>query len=84
MLETIIGSVAATLTTVCFIPQAWKVIRTRDTKSLSLMMYILFNIGVACWLTYGLMLNSVPIILGNAITLTLSLTILVYKIREIG
>jgi MtN3 and saliva related transmembrane protein len=82
MLETMIGSIAATLTTVCFVPQAWKVIRTRDTQSLSLLMYLLFNLGVMCWLIYGFMLGSVPIILGNMVTLTLSFTILVYKIRE--
>lgn len=82
MLDTFIGSIAATLTTVCFIPQALSVIRTKDTRSLSLWMYSLFTAGVSFWLLYGILLSNMPIIIANIVTLALSIIILSYKIQE--
>ncbi|KPF69417.1 hypothetical protein IP84_06125 [beta proteobacterium AAP99] len=76
-----IGYAAAALTTASFIPQAWQVIRTRDTRSLSLPMYATFTAGVALWLGYGAVLQAWPIIIANAITLALALFILVMKLR---
>jgi len=78
----IIGVVAAILTTASFLPQAIKVIRTKDTHSLSLSMYIMFWLGVAAWLLYGVILHLWPIIIANIITLTLAGIILYYKINE--
>jgi len=76
-----IGSAAATLTTVAFIPQAWKVWRTRHTADISLGMYILFTLGVALWLAYGILLESWPIIIANCVTLLLAGMVLVMKIK---
>jgi len=76
-----IGSVAATLTTTAFIPQAWKVWRTRHTADISLSMYALFTLGVALWLIYGTLLESWPIIIANCITLLLAGLVLVMKIK---
>jgi len=78
----IIGSAAALFTTVSFIPQAIKVIRTRDTRSISLGMYAIFSGGVALWLVYGIMKRDMPIIIANAVTLVFALTILWYKAAE--
>jgi MtN3 and saliva related transmembrane protein len=75
------GSAAATLTTVAFIPQAWKVWRTNHTADISLGMYILFTTGVALWLAYGILLTAWPIIIANSVTLLLSGTVLVMKIK---
>lgn len=77
----LIGYVGAFLTTVSFIPQAVKTIRTRDTRGISLGMYSVFTVGVACWLGYGLALGSWPMILSNIVTLGLSGTILALKLR---
>lgn len=77
----LIGYVGAFLTTVSFIPQAVKTIRTRDTRGISLGMYAVFTVGVACWLGYGLVLGSWPMILSNIVTLGLSSTILALKLR---
>lgn len=77
-----IGYVAATLTTVAFVPQAIKTIRTRDTKGISLGMYVVFTIGIAFWFGYGLVLNSWPMIISNIITFVLSSIILVMKLRH--
>ena len=75
------GFVAAALTTLSFIPQAIKTIRTKETHGISLGMYVTFTIGVAMWLAYGFVLMSWPMILSNIVTLALSITILTLKIR---
>ena len=77
-----IGYAAAFLTTVAFLPQALHTIRTRDTKGISLGMYLVFTLGVMCWFGYGLVLESWPMILSNAVTFVLSVTILAMKLRH--
>jgi MtN3 and saliva related transmembrane protein len=81
-LSELFGYLAATATTISFVPQAIKVVRTRDTRSLSLWMYVLFSFGVALWLVYGILMKAPPIILANAITLLFALIILYYKLSE--
>ncbi|MBK7502634.1 MAG: D-alanyl-D-alanine carboxypeptidase [Polaromonas sp.] len=54
----IIGYIAATLTTVSFVPQAWHTFRTKDVSGISLGMYSVFTVGIALWLVYGLMLSA--------------------------
>lgn len=76
-----IGSIAATLTTTAFIPQAWQVWRTRHTKDISLGMYAIFTSGVALWAVYGLLIDSWPVIVANCVTLVLAGAVLVMKIR---
>jgi MtN3 and saliva related transmembrane protein len=76
-----IGYLAALLTTVSFVPQAWHTFRTRDVSGISLGMYTVFAIGVALWLVYGLMLGAWPIVIANGITLALALIILAMKLR---
>lgn len=77
----LVGSLAATLTTASFIPQALHTFRTKDVRGISLGMYSAFTAGVALWLVYGILLGEVPIIAANAITLSLALAILVMKLR---
>jgi MtN3 and saliva related transmembrane protein len=76
-----LGYVAACLTTVAFVPQAWLTWRTRRVDGVSSGMYALFTAGVACWLAYGIALGSLPIILANAVTLILAAFILLMKLR---
>lgn len=78
----VIGSAAALFTTISFIPQALKVIKTRDTRSISLGMYTIFSGGVTLWLVYGIMKHDMPIIIANAVTLVFALTILWFKAAE--
>ena len=82
MSETI-GLFAAVLTTVSFLPQTLLVIRTGKTDGISAVMYSLFTIGVACWLAYGVLENSTPVVLANSVTLVLAATILVMKLRAV-
>ena len=78
---TFLGYVAAVLTTISFVPQALLIIKTKDTKGISLPMYILFTIGVACWLLYGIYFGMIPVIIANFITLALEIVILTFKIK---
>lgn len=75
------GYLAAILTTGSFVPQAVMIIRSRDTRGISLAMYVIFTIGVALWLVYGIALESWPMILANTVTLGLAATILALKLR---
>lgn len=77
-----IGYVAAFLTTVSFIPQAYQSWKTRDLSGISLPMYSLFTTGVATWLVYGYYIHSLPVMLANLVTLILSLSILILKINQ--
>jgi MtN3 and saliva related transmembrane protein len=76
-----IGLVAGLLTTTAFIPQVWKIYRTKSGKDISARMFSLFSAGIVLWLIYGILLQSLPLILSNALTLLLSLTIIALKLR---
>jgi MtN3 and saliva related transmembrane protein len=78
----LIGYIAATLTTVAFLPQAIKVIITKETEGISLWMYIIFATGVAFWFIYGMIEHIYPIIIANAVTLIFALVILIFKLKE--
>lgn len=77
----LIGSIAACLTTTAFLPQAIQSWKTRDLSGISLPMYSLFSLGVACWFLYGLMILSWPIIIANGITLFLATVVLCLKVK---
>jgi MtN3 and saliva related transmembrane protein len=77
------ASAAALLTTVSFIPQAFHVLRTRDTAAISLTMYALFTLGITCWGIFGLMTVQWPIILANGVTLVPAVLILAMKVRDV-
>ncbi len=76
-----ISAVAGTLTTLAYVPQAVKTLRTRDTSSLSLGMYVAIVTGLALWAIYGWMIGSMALLLANLITFMLAATILVMKLR---
>lgn len=77
----LIGTVAAILTTISFLPQAWLTFKTKDASGISLGMYCTFTAGVVLWLVYGLMLVAWPIVIANVITLSLAAVILFMKLR---
>ena len=76
-----IGATAATLTTASFVPQVLHTLRTKDVSGISLSMYSAFTLGVALWLVYGLLLGAWPIVIANAITVSLATCILFMKLR---
>lgn len=79
-IEILVGYLAAVCSTVSFTPQAWKVVRTRDTSSLSAPMYVITVMGFGLWLVFGLLKGEWPLIVSNAICLILSAFILLMKL----
>lgn len=77
---TIVGALATLCSTTSFVPQAWKVIRTRDTAAISGRMYAVTVTGFSLWLAYGLLLGQWPLIVTNGICLALSAFILTMKL----
>lgn len=77
----LIGYIAASMTTLSFVPQALQTFRTRDVSGISLGMYSVFTAGIALWLVYGLAIEAWPIVGANAITLLLAGAILTMKLR---
>ena len=75
-----VGSAAAVLTTLSFLPQVLHTFKTRDVSGISLVMYSAFTVGVALWLVYGWLLGSWPIVIANVITVLLALAIVVMKL----
>jgi MtN3 and saliva related transmembrane protein len=76
-----VGVTGATLTTLCWLPQALKVIREKETRALSLPATAAFTVGVVLWLVYGLAIGDWPLIGSNAVTLALMAPILTMKLR---
>ena len=79
-LVSILGTAAAIASTVSFAPQALQIIRTRQTKDISLGMYTITVIGFALWCAYGVLLRQWPLIASNTICLALSGFILMMKL----
>ena len=80
-MATWVSALAAILTTAAFVPQALHIIRHRETKAISLVMYVAFASGVAFWLLFGVIIHNWPIIVSNAITLVLTVAIVAMKLR---
>ena len=77
----LIGYFAAACTTLSFLPQLVRVLKLRSAREISLGMFLVFSFGTALWLTYGVFIHSWPVIVANAVTLVLALSILVLKLR---
>ena len=80
-IEILVSAVAATLTTAAFVPQAMHIIRYKETRAISLFMYVSFATGVALWLVFGAVIGNWPIMVSNAITLMLALAIIAMKLK---
>ena len=79
---TVIGLLAAVLTTLAFVPQVLKTWRSRSTHDISLGTFALLVVGITAWLVYGALIGDMPLILANGVTLVLAGTILFLKIRN--
>lgn len=77
----VVGSLAALCTTLAFVPQVIQIWRSRSARGVSLPMYVMFTMGVILWLAYGVMLASIPIIVTNAVTLCLAISVIVMKLK---
>jgi MtN3 and saliva related transmembrane protein len=76
-----IGFVAASLTTAAFVPQLIRVMKLRSAREISLGTFVMFSVGVFMWLMYGIYTGSRPVIASNVVTLVLSVSILILKLK---
>jgi MtN3 and saliva related transmembrane protein len=76
-----LGFVAAFCTTAAFVPQLVRVLRMRSARDVSLPTFVMFSVGVFLWLLYGFYIGSKPVIASNGVTLLLSVSILILKLR---
>jgi MtN3 and saliva related transmembrane protein len=77
----VIGLIAATCTTLAFVPQVVRVWRLKRADELSLTTLVVFSIGMLIWLGYGILIGSLPLIVANAVTVLLTMTILAMKLK---
>ena len=75
------GFLAASLTTIAFLPQLYKTLQTKSADDVSLIMLILFITGLICWIIYGLNIHSIPILVANIVTFIFNFSILILKIH---
>lgn len=78
---TLLGMIAGAMTTIAFLPQLFKVWRSKSAEDISMTWLIIFSSGVLLWLIYGLLLGQLPIVLANAVTLSLTGVILGFKLK---
>lgn len=76
-----LGLLAGSLTTIAFVPQVIKTYQSRSAKDLSLGMFMIFCSGTALWLSYGIIIQDIPVITANALTLALSTVLVFFKFR---
>jgi len=81
LITTLIGLLAATCTTGSFLPQVIRAWRTRSTRDVSALMFVLLVTGNALWLLYGALIGDLPLVVANLITITLVGIILALKLR---
>lgn len=81
MNTTILGLLACALTTGAFVPQIVKTIKTKDTKDISLWMYIIYLVGVLVWFVYGYMIGETAILVGNTFSFLFGAIMLVMKLK---
>jgi MtN3 and saliva related transmembrane protein len=77
----VIGYAAATMTTISFLPQLIRVVKLKSARDISLGMFLIFSAGTFGWLVYGVLSHSKPVWIANAVTLVLSMSILLLKLK---
>jgi MtN3 and saliva related transmembrane protein len=75
------GYVAATMTTISFLPQLIRVVKLKSAREISLGMFLIFSTGTFGWLVYGVLSHSKPVWIANAVTFVLSMSILILKLK---
>lgn len=80
-IETVVGFFAGVFTTGSVLPQLYKTLKTRQTKDISLMMYVFLTLGLFLWFIYGILINEMPVIVANGVSLVFTATVLIMKAR---
>ncbi len=78
---TLIGLIAATLTTLSFVPQVVKTWKIKETRDISLSMFVMLAVGIILWTIYGFIIRDLPVILANCVSFVLTAIIIYFKVR---
>lgn len=78
-----IGTIAALLTSVSFVPQVIQVYKTKETSSISLIMYTMFVTGVFCWIIHGMIMKDSALLYANVFTFVFASYILFIKVKNV-
>ncbi len=78
---TLIGLISGLMTTFSFLPQIIKIIKTKDAKSISLWMTIIYTLGVCGWIFYGYELDNIVLLITNSFSLLFGLALLILKLK---
>ncbi|WP_428036631.1 SemiSWEET family sugar transporter [Amphritea sp.] len=81
-LVSLIGTCAACMTTISFVPQVYEIVKSKNTSGISITMYATFTLGVFLWVIYGLVREDMPVLLANLVTLVLTLCVLTLTITS--
>lgn len=76
----LLGLIAGLFTTIAFVPQVVKIWKSKHAHDVSLAMFAIFSAGVALWIVYGFVIDSLPVILANSVTFALALAVLILKL----
>lgn len=80
-ITTLIGLLAAALTTLSFVPQVVKTWKMKETRDISLSMFLILGIGIILWTVYGFMIQDLPVILANCVSFIFIAIIIFLKVR---
>ena len=78
---TILGLIAASLTTLSFVPQVVKTWKMKETRDISLSMFVLLAVGIILWTVYGFIIQDLPVILANCVSFILTAIIIFFKVK---
>ena len=80
-ITTLIGFIAAALTTLSFVPQVVKTWKMKETRDISLSMFVILAVGIVLWTVYGFIIQDLPVILANCVSFILTAIIIFFKVR---
>ena len=81
---TILGYMAGALTTMSLVPQVMKLCKTRSARDVSIVMFLIFSLGISLWIAYGVSIHSMPVIIANTVSLLLGFIVLWLKFKFNG
>ncbi|HBR17537.1 MAG: hypothetical protein A3G39_08490 [Deltaproteobacteria bacterium RIFCSPLOWO2_12_FULL_43_16] len=80
-ITTLIGLIAATLTTLSFVPQVIRTWKMKETRDISLSMFMMLAVGIILWTVYGFIIQDLPVILANCVSFILTVIIISFKLK---
>ena len=77
----LIGITAGVLTSISMLPQLIKIIKEKKAQDVSVLMLVVLIIGLGLWVWYGVIRKDMPLIVTNAFSVLLNITVLIFRIK---